>query len=379
MRVVHLTSVHSHHDIRIYQKMCRSLARHGYEVHLVAPWDGRGSIQGADGVHMHSVAKPTTRRERFRKTREEVYQKGLALQGDFYHIHDPELLPVGRRLKRHAHALVIYDSHEDARAALRDKPWLMRGSRRAVSRVYGLYEDWSVAQLSGVISATPAIGRRFARHPGHATIKNYVLAGEFAPHDDVWNMAEPRCLYAGVMTRERGIHEMIDAIALCGDRSQLLLAGRWDSAEIQRQAQGREGWKQVQCCGELPRDRLAQMMRAAHIGLLLFHPLANHINAQPNKLFEYMAAGLPVIVSHFPLWVDLVTKAQCGIAVDPRSPTEIAQAIRTLSHDPELAREMGRNGRKAVETIYNWSIEEKKLVAYYGKMLREGVTCREVA
>ncbi|MEX1014416.1 MAG: glycosyltransferase, partial [Candidatus Paceibacterota bacterium] len=86
---------------------------------------------------------------------------------------------------------------------------------------------------------------------------------------------------------------------------------------------------------------------------------------QPNKLFEYMHAGLPVIASDFPLWREIIEGNNCGLLVNPLNPNEIAEAILWLYNNPDKAREMGRNGQKAVKEKYNWEQEEKKLLQLY--------------
>jgi glycosyltransferase involved in cell wall biosynthesis len=85
----------------------------------------------------------------------------------------------------------------------------------------------------------------------------------------------------------------------------------------------------------------------------------------PVKMFEYMAAGIPVIASNFPLWQEIFSTSECGICVNPLDPKAIGEAIQYLMDHPDEAEQMGRNGRKAVEEKYNWVIEEKKLLDLY--------------
>jgi glycosyltransferase involved in cell wall biosynthesis len=103
--------------------------------------------------------------------------------------------------------------------------------------------------------------------------------------------------------------------------------------------------------------------------LVTFLPSPNHIDAQPNKMFEYMSAGVPVIASHFPLWREIVEGNDCGVCVDPLNPEEIARAIDFLVSHPERAEEMGRNGQRAVWERYNWGNEEMKLISLYGEVI----------
>ena len=85
----------------------------------------------------------------------------------------------------------------------------------------------------------------------------------------------------------------------------------------------------------------------------------------PVKMFEYMAAGLPVIASNFPLWESIINKYNCGICVNPYSAIEIKNAINEIIENPEKAKEMGDNGRKIAFDKYNWDNEGEKLVKLY--------------
>ncbi|MEO0776550.1 MAG: glycosyltransferase, partial [Bacteroidota bacterium] len=89
----------------------------------------------------------------------------------------------------------------------------------------------------------------------------------------------------------------------------------------------------------------------------------------PNKIFEYMAAELPVVASHFPFWMEIVEGSRCGIGVDPEDVGAIAAAVRQILEAPKTARAMGRRGREAVEREYNWLAQEKKLVQFYERLL----------
>jgi glycosyltransferase involved in cell wall biosynthesis len=98
---------------------------------------------------------------------------------------------------------------------------------------------------------------------------------------------------------------------------------------------------------------------------VILHPQPNFMDSQPVKLFEYMAAGIPVIASDFPLWRGIIDSVRCGILVDPYDPAAIANAINYLLTHDEEAEEMGRRGRLAVEQRFNWKIEEQKLLGLY--------------
>jgi glycosyltransferase involved in cell wall biosynthesis len=105
------------------------------------------------------------------------------------------------------------------------------------------------------------------------------------------------------------------------------------------------------------------------VGLILFHPVANHTESQPNKIFEYMQAGIPVVASNFALWRQIIEGAGCGILVDPFDINGIADAIKWLLDNPNGAEIMGEKGRQAVIEKYNWDPEGENLTRFYERML----------
>ncbi len=114
-------------------------------------------------------------------------------------------------------------------------------------------------------------------------------------------------------------------------------------------------------------------MAACRLGLVTFLPAPNHTESQPNKLFEYMAAGLPVVASDFPLWRHIVESSQCGLLVDPSDPGKIAEAIEWILRHPQEAEAMGRRGAEAVRQTYNWGSEAKTLLDLYRQLLHQPV------
>lgn len=121
----------------------------------------------------------------------------------------------------------------------------------------------------------------------------------------------------------------------------------------------------VKFIGKVDRKGVNELYGKARVGIVIYQPAKNHIDAQPIKMFEFMAAGLPVVASDFPLWKEIVEGNKCGISVDPRNTEAVRTACIELLGNSEKAQALGRNGKKAVDQKYNWGNEEKKLIELY--------------
>ncbi|TMQ73049.1 MAG: glycosyltransferase family 4 protein [Candidatus Eisenbacteria bacterium] len=358
IRVVHLSSVHDAHDVRIFHRECRSLAEAGYDVVLVAPHD---ADETSRGVKILAVPRPKGRWERATRTAWRVFRKGLAAHGAVYHLHDPELLQLlGKR--------VIYDAHENVPKDVLTKHYLPRAARAALAVVADLAERAACAPLDGAIGVTPGIARRFPR-TRRALVRNYPRVEELAlPGAQPYAVRRPIVAYVGGLSAIRGVREMVRAIGRVDPAlgAELRLAGRLDPPELERGLESEPGWSRTVRLGWQTREQVASLLGTARVGLLVLHPAPNHLDSLPIKLFEYMSAGLPVVASDFAAWRSMVSDA--GLWVDPLDPSAIAAAIERLLTRPEEAERMGRRGREAVRARFPWEGEARTLAALYRRI-----------
>jgi glycosyltransferase involved in cell wall biosynthesis len=369
--IIHLSTVHPPDDIRILRKMCRTLAQSGYQTTCIVPArpDQTRVDDRQEGVRVCQLPPRTGRLTRI-VNQFRLLRLALQMQGSLYHFHDPELIPLGILLKLLGKR-VIYDVHEDVPKQILSKYWIPPRLRRIVSVAASVVESIGNLFWDGVVAATPSIARRF---PPQRTVivQNFPLREEIEtgvarPFVD----RQPQAIYAGAITEERGIRQIIGALALLPESRPLRLAlvGNFRPATLLDEIQAEPGWQRVDNHGWCRREDVRRLTDDARAGIVTFLPSPNHVEAQPNKLFEYMSAGIPVIAADFPLWRQIVDGAGCGLLVDPHSPEQLHAAIERLVNDPQLAQEMGERGRVAVEEKFNWDVEARVLLQFYQRLL----------
>jgi glycosyltransferase involved in cell wall biosynthesis len=365
-RIIHCTSVHRRYDTRIFLKMCKSSVRMGYDVHLLVS-DGQGH-EFLDGVSITDVGMVSGRFFRMLFVPSRILQRAINLKADLYHLHDPELIPIGLRLKRLGFR-VIFDSHEDVPKQLQSKPYISRIWRTLLPKIYSYYEKWACNKLNGIISATPEIHNKFSKINSNCiNINNFPLQDELATDSSRHQKCREIC-YVGSIGRIRGIREICSAMENLQTDTRLNLVGAFQDPIVKMQLEAMNGWNRINFFGYRNRTFVRKILQRSVAGLVIFHPLPNHVSALPNKIFEYMSAGVPVIASDFPLWREIIEGSRCGILVDPNDLLSISNAIDLLISNPQIVTEMGNNGRRAVREKYNWGNEEKSLYSFYKRVL----------
>lgn len=367
-RIVHLTSVHSPTDVRIFHKECKSLAALGYDVTLVAP--GADSL-AIDGVRVVGTPLPANRRDRVLNVTRRVYRIGLELDADLYHFHDPELMPAGVLLRLHGKK-VVYDIHEEVANDILDKDWIAPLLRPMVSRCVGLFERVCSFFYNGIVITRPSLFKGFDRRKT-VLVHNYPIIGELGPASDAPYPAQSTiAAYVGGGTPERGIREMVLALGLLPAAVDLTLhfAGTITPSAYLDELKTLPGWQRVRYLGWQNRDQVAKLLSSARFGIVTFLPIANHMNSEPTKLFEYMSAKLPVVASNIPHWESLVRQNGYGVLADPTNPQSIATAILEVLRNPVEAEAMGIRGYNAVMSQYNWAAAADNLARLYQGILQ---------
>jgi glycosyltransferase involved in cell wall biosynthesis len=369
-RVVHLTSVHSVFDGRIFDRECRSLATQGYDVTLIGPHPRAETI---DNVRIRPVPQAIDRFHRFACTVPAVLRLAVEEDADLYHFHDPELMPVALFL-RYRGKQVVYDVHEDYPSTLTTCPWLPQRVRRPASWCFTHVERYAARRFSALVAANPEIMRRIASfNPLAISLGNYPPLGHFPtmPQFDDSRYSSGRLVSFGGISSRTCTAAIVAALGMIPDSvpTTLLLAGSDCSDRLFADISKLPGWRRVTYANKLPVSAMWKRLFDASIAFVLFDPMPNHFGVGSNRLFEAMAAGLPVITSNFPRWKELVDRVGCGITVDPANISAIANAILHLVLHPHEAAEMGRRAHEVAKSEFNWERESPKLHALYEHLL----------
>ena len=215
LKVCHITSVHRRLDTRIFVKMCSSLAKSGFDISLIVA-DGMGDEEN-DGVIIYDVGRSRGRFSRMLNAPRRAFSLARTVNADLYHLHDPELIPMGVKLKRLGKK-VIFDSHEDVPKQLLDKSYIPKILRRMLSNVYAEFERRTCSRFDAIITATPNIRDKFFEINSRSIdINNYPIASELRPVNSA--PKKPTVSYVGDIS---DIREFVSWFRLWGMFSQML-------------------------------------------------------------------------------------------------------------------------------------------------------------
>lgn len=364
LNVVHLSSLHSAKDVRIFHKEAVTLAEAGNRVTVIAeaPED-----ENLAGIQIRAIHPARGRLARMIFTTAGAFRTAWDLHADVYHLHDSELLPWGQLLKTTG-ARVIFDMHENLPKSILTKPWIAPSLRRLLAWAYATAEKQLLRGMT-VILAEQSYAQDYTNLPDKVVVMNLPVLEKLLaisePHRDI-----PTAAYMGSVTELRGSLTTLSALKAVQANG---LSVAWDCVgnitpahrlRIEHLA-SEYGLVDVRVHGYKAPIEGWRIVAKANLGLALLKDIPNYRESYPTKLFEYMALGIPVLVSDFPLYRSVVDRAGCGVCVNPEDVTRIAEAIEWLIIHSDEAREMGLRGKRAVQEHYSWNSEAAKLLALY--------------
>lgn len=370
-KVCHISSAHARYDTRIFLKECTSLVKAGYDVTFLVADNLQDEI--INNVKIVSVSNVfTSRLKRIFTSPKIMLKKAIEINADIYHLHDPELLPLALNLKKNGKK-VIFDSHEDYISTIKEKMYIPKILRGTIRNIYKIYEHYICNKIDAVICCYHWTKERLEKYNIKCVlIFNFPI---ITPNMHVLNMENKikYVVYAGGISPQWNHETIVKALNKC-ENTKYLLAGKCHDNYLQK-LKTINGWDKVEFKGQLPYEKIInELYPNALCGVALLGYVAQTKgkvgNLSNTKLFEYMMMGMPVICTDFELWKEIITSYDCGICVNPYDSVSVANGIKYLTDNPEKAKKMGENGRRAVLKEFNWQNEEKKLIRLYKNLIK---------
>ncbi|MGH2464960.1 MAG: glycosyltransferase, partial [Candidatus Limnocylindrales bacterium] len=300
----------------------------------------------------------------------------VAPVADVHHGHDLTALSAARQSARRDEGPAIYDSHEifvDSGAnATRPRwaRWLLRRMERRWSR--------STVALVTVNQAYAAVLKKRLRPKKTVVVHNCPPRGEPPVRSERLRMAAgvpagaPIVLYHGAFSRHRGLEELAEAMLSAGlEETHLVYLGYGGQlGTVDRLAADLRFGGRIHVLDAVPPEALLEMVAGADLDAIpLQHSTLNHWLCTPNKLFESLTAGVPVVVSDFPVMRAIVRDdpaGPLGEVCDPADPASIGAAIRRiLELDPAARAALRAACRTAANERWNWETESRGLLNLY--------------
>ena len=366
-KITHLTSAHSRYDTRIFLKICSSLAKNkNYQVSLVVA-DGKGD-ESKNSVSIVDVGtKSYGRLSRMTKTVKKVFKRAKDLKSDIYHFHDPELIPVGLKLKKLG-AKVIFDIHENTDLQILEKDWIPYIFRKSISYIFRKYEDYACKKFDLLILPQEAMYNKYKN------LAKTTVIGNFPNKIEKLDLSLKRSskfdlLYSGGINKSRGLFnmlELIEELNKLDSRYKLTLAGKVSETDLEL-AKKYRGWKYTNYLGLLSKDEIYEVYTKNSIGLILFNNVGQYFMAYSLKLFEYIQNGMYVIMPDFGDWIYFNKNNKVGLNVDINNAKKIAKKIHELDDNEIL--QVGENNIDKVTKYFSWESQEKKLFEIYEEII----------
>ena len=293
--------------------------------------------------------------------------KCLRLRPDLVHIFVPELIPVAF-LFQWLGATVIFEVQEN----LYKKFEIKKYNKQVIFRMLFKFFDHAARRNFYCILTEDAYLEEYQNllKPS-VIIYNYVSLPFVDKYLKLGNEAKnPVFFYSGVISMERSFDTLVAALVILKERHpevQVYLFGpvRFSHSEADQLPGYQIVRKHITFFGYTDLRLAIPYASNAIAGIALLKPVADYPDSYTTKLFEYMALKLPVITSNFPLYQQVVEESGCGFCISPYDAALLAEKMAWCIENRVKAKEIGINGRKAVQSVYNWQNEEKKLLSFY--------------
>jgi len=355
-KVCIFSSVHPWNDVRIFYKEAVSLAKkYDVALHINAPFNYRKKYN----ISIFGI-KELPRKLRWVNGCV-LLIRALHTNADIYHFHDPELIPLGLLIKYIKRKPVIYDVHEDYYTAIHYKHYIPHILRRPLAFLVRLMEKKAMQVFDCNLFAEDYYKNMFDNISSE-DILNYPLPTEIKKekHKTI------NLIYTGHVTKDRGIYNILNFYRFLNhnkNKYQLFIIGHIKDNKIIKYIENfQQKYPTITVIGKnkhVDHSIIRKFYAKSDVGLALFDFTKHHHQKILTKFYEYIQAGLYLVVSDYKCWEDFIKKNDCGMII---SPNQLQKGA--ILFENNLKKIKSRKVKK-----YSWFTEEKKLFKVYARYL----------
>ena len=351
-------------------KEAKSLVNNGHKVTVIV-WDRKNdyseneNVEGINLVRIHNTRLMKLLPNDLSRNPvwwRKAYKKGLELYKDDFkfdvvHCHDLDTLQAGVWLKKKLGVKLIYDAHEIFGYMI------ARNMPKFVVKVAFWMEKKLVKNVDHIITVNEPLKEYFDSVSDKPIVivmncGDLIIAKYQPPKNKVFTVS-----YIGVLHKNRMFPELVDIIGGI-EGVRFVIAGKKENLyeEVKKKS---NKYDNVEFLGAIPYSSVIPKTLGSDAIICMFDP--NDRNSRiglPNKLFEGMLTGRPVIVTKGLYYNRFIEKEKCGLSID-YSREALKKAVIKLRDNPKLCKELGKNGLTAAKERYNWGNEKLKLLQIY--------------
>lgn len=374
MVVAIVTSIHPDFDARIWRH-AKLLASSGHTVHLVAPWDVKAG-PGRDGVIFHPFKKASSRASRLLNIPRQLLPTLWRILGrvDVVHFHDIDMLPwmTGLALFKP----VVYDVHENYpdEMLLRESiPSLLRRPLAWSVR----WVQWVCARLiRNIVLVAPSQEPDFGSWGVRKTyIYNYASRALIDTVKPDLAQREPKVVFIGAHHENNGSWLLLDIaerLQARGSKIRVMTTSRFFDEKVRLQFTQEIAKRNLGNIDLLPTVKPPLIMDILNQATIAISPnlrVPQQIKGIHTKIFEYMAAGLPTVLSDLPHQIEVVGHNQAGLMAQPEDVDSFVEAVLRLASDQALTVDLGRAGQNAYINHYSYESQLPSILKFYAEIL----------
>ena len=367
--IVVATSGHKPDDERVYHREIKSLLNAGYNILYCTRWDGDMDLSEEHLRHINVSRSATPIKNYIQIIQDEV---SMAAPADILHIHEFDLLPLAKQMKKKLGIKVIYDVHDTLRAmwaTFSSKKGIMK---KAINKALSFFETSHIMYVDEVILANRVIGQNYYEEKGLSTtvVENFPRKDRLS--DTKQLAGTPLILYQGQISADRGITLLVDAFAIVKKEFpdvKLRIIGTFRHPRFKKELIDKINLSDfnaaIELHPEVPHNEIWKHMQAAHIGVIPSFATPRVSVDTPTKMFEYMASGCAVVATDVPPVRHFLDGA--GVLINPNDVEALAEGIISILSNRPMFYELTTESQKRIQEQFNWEAIKDKFLAVYEK------------